>query len=706
MKKTLSAIVGFIVVALSLSIVVFMGRGAGREMGVSSDAGFDAGVVGLDALQAGLHVTASGPTDASVHAGLTTSKAILISLVGATHSRYSWQLTTPPGSTTKISTNPDGSLATAWPDIPGLYTIALQGKSINATIQQTYNLVLSIARVYDTTFTGPLHVPVLSANEVSTPADGKTWFSDRNNGGALSWKNPDGTVGFATGSDVSLGGDIVGSYADAGVRSIGGVPFALSSVDAGVGQVLARTDAGAWGPSDTVQNSIVSQRVISVATIGDLRLISGSAGQSVQLRGYYADQDGGGGLFDWNSSSSASDNAGTIIAPTGVSTGRWLRRYSGAVNVRWCGAQGDNSTDDASAIRACYAIGAPRGALFFPQGTYYVASSIDLNTSYVRIEGESVRLTVIYAAPGVHVFHPTASLAGLVIEHMQFATKYVLTDAGIPDASGYLFNLTNGYFTSIELKMRDCYTARMADVFHMSTAADGTAPDNTGSHVTDSIFDGVPFRVVSYNPTNALTIEKSVFRNVTGANAAFSLECTQTGSGHANIQVRDSRFDQNQYAAIKLTRVVNASFVGDYFELDSTTYDVPYVDLRDPVKTYSIAFEHGWVNQSNTLNDAGVGRKFIGASDSSTGYRGFSFRMISFLGTNNLDLSIFTDAELQGPIDGQNLTARRLFLGLPDGGAPVIGKPTISGSIADGGAASSIAKALSDLGLVNNSVTP
>jgi len=64
-------------------------------------------------------------------------------------------------------------------------------------------------------------------------------------------------------------------------------------------------------------------------------------GKAVNVLGYYAKGDGGGGLFYWDAASTEADNGGTIIQANAITTGRWKRVFSGAVNVKWFGAKGD-----------------------------------------------------------------------------------------------------------------------------------------------------------------------------------------------------------------------------------------------------------------------------------------------------------------------------------------------------------------------------
>lgn len=73
-------------------------------------------------------------------------------------------------------------------------------------------------------------------------------------------------------------------------------------------------------------------------SIADLRLLDGGEGSGkASVAGYYAAGDGGGGDFYWDAASTETDNGGTVIKVTAVTTGRWKRLYSGAVNAQWFG---------------------------------------------------------------------------------------------------------------------------------------------------------------------------------------------------------------------------------------------------------------------------------------------------------------------------------------------------------------------------------
>lgn len=109
-----------------------------------------------------------------------------------------------------------------------------------------------------------------------------------------------------------------------------------------------------------------------VATIAALKALTPGVSPYAWIAGYYANNDGGQGLFYWNAPLAIADNGGTIIQPNAGGVGRWVRSLgmlgSSTLAVRWFGAKSDG-TDASSAITA--AIGAlptSGGVLLFDSG--------------------------------------------------------------------------------------------------------------------------------------------------------------------------------------------------------------------------------------------------------------------------------------------------------------------------------------------------
>ena len=97
--------------------------------------------------------------------------------------------------------------------------------------------------------------------------------------------------------------------------------------------------------------SLGSTQVQSFDNIAALRLRSGTTqANAAKTLGYYAAGDGGGNSFYWSSTSTATDNGGTVIKPTSVSgAGRWLAVNTSSVSLKQCGAKGDGITIDDAA---------------------------------------------------------------------------------------------------------------------------------------------------------------------------------------------------------------------------------------------------------------------------------------------------------------------------------------------------------------------
>lgn len=63
----------------------------------------------------------------------------------------------------------------------------------------------------------------------------------------------------------------------------------------------------------------------SFDTITDLTTQVGTPGATVMVSGATAFNDGGGGPYFWDSTSTATPNSTDTIQVTGITTGRWMR---------------------------------------------------------------------------------------------------------------------------------------------------------------------------------------------------------------------------------------------------------------------------------------------------------------------------------------------------------------------------------------------
>lgn len=126
-------------------------------------------------------------------------------------------------------------------------------------------------------------------------------------------------------------------------------------------------------------------------------------GKVVDVSGYYAVGDGGGGQFYWDEASTETDNGGTIIKVTSVVLGRWIRVYDENISVRFFGAKGDGTTDDSDAIHSALDFVKSVGAtLFVPVGEFRVTKGYTNSEAYkfIKIKGQGSNRENIIGASG------------------------------------------------------------------------------------------------------------------------------------------------------------------------------------------------------------------------------------------------------------------------------------------------------------------
>lgn len=123
-----------------------------------------------------------------------------------------------------------------------------------------------------------------------------------------------------------------------------------------------------------------------VSSIAALKQIIGESNSLVTLLGFHHPNDGGGGQFYYDDSATINPNDGTVIKPEGATVGRWIRLYSGQVNVRWFGAKGDSS-DDTNAFVSLRQV---TSDIYLYGGIYLLNSPIDFQMATIWSEHSAV----------------------------------------------------------------------------------------------------------------------------------------------------------------------------------------------------------------------------------------------------------------------------------------------------------------------------
>lgn len=207
------------------------------------------------------------------------------------------------------------------------------------------------------------------------------------------------------------------------IQNIGNVPDADLMPAVGYSQtdIVLLTD-GVNGVRVGVSDAASSGR--SFPSVAEMRAASFTDGEMVNLTGYYAENDGGGGRFKYLEAGSDSANGGTIFTPD-AGAGRLYRQYSGRVNIRWCGAKGNGIDGDAPSILAAMGIAnhvlIPAGVFPINVGlTITVATTLEFERGGIlRLDADSVTVNGAIVAGAWPIF----SFAPGAVGNVQFSAE-------------------------------------------------------------------------------------------------------------------------------------------------------------------------------------------------------------------------------------------------------------------------------------------
>jgi hypothetical protein len=176
--------------------------------------------------------------------------------------------------------------------------------------------------------------------------------------------------------------------------------------------------------SNTFGQTTPTTQVKTIDDLVALRIPTINNRLSALVTGRVTENDGGGGVFFYEAASAVSTNLGTVFKPA-ASAGRWLRQYSGALNVKWFGAVGDGVTDDTVEIQNALDTLGYGEELYFPStgdsATWYTASSALLitNPSGKIISGDGRKASQIrQTGAGLDLFTFTQGSSGFTIRDL------------------------------------------------------------------------------------------------------------------------------------------------------------------------------------------------------------------------------------------------------------------------------------------------
>lgn len=169
-------------------------------------------------------------------------------------------------------------------------------------------------------------------------------------------------------------------------------------------------------------------QVKTITNLVQLTIPAVNTRMTALVTGRVTDNDGGGGLFFYDSASVLATNLGTVFKPA-ASNGRWIRQYSAPVNVKWFGAVGDGVNNDTTGVQGALSMNMPT---YFPAGTY-LCGALTLTNNGAYLYGDDPTVSVIhFGTLGASTKGLTASVNDLMIEKLGFrgpaAATYVANE--------------------------------------------------------------------------------------------------------------------------------------------------------------------------------------------------------------------------------------------------------------------------------------
>lgn len=115
-----------------------------------------------------------------------------------------------------------------------------------------------------------------------------------------------------------------------------------------------------------------------------------------------------------DSDTTSADNGGTIIVAANGK--RWKRVFSGAFDIRWFGAVGDNATDCTNAIQNAINVASlQNGIVFLPPGTFKFSQRLTI-ASRITIQGSGMGNTAGGADSAASILVKTTNVVGILIK--------------------------------------------------------------------------------------------------------------------------------------------------------------------------------------------------------------------------------------------------------------------------------------------------
>jgi hypothetical protein len=306
------------------------------------------------------------------------------------------------------------------------------------------------------------------------------------------------------------------------------------------------TAIAALGPStangDFIQatgQDAVRVRKLTVATYAALTAIAAAFrfdDMLVYVASRATDGDGGEGWWRFDAASSATADAGTILAPD-VGSGRWLRVDTQFYKPEWFGAIGNGSTNDTVALQACATVVRLAGG-----GVIQLTAA----KNYRIVESILIGSKTTIEAYGATISAAQATWVGLAVNlNCYLLRNYNFTASVLTDESIEILGLktdfgdviiAGGGAHAIAMRFVKRVVVRDCEMFNGENATAFLACQDT---VTDSCFsyDMGNCHFDHWDGSGNCMVTNCTARNAAGKTGAQGIQFTGTGTLVSNTSV-------------------------------------------------------------------------------------------------------------------------------------------------------------------------
>lgn len=287
-------------------------------------------------------------------------------------------------------------------------------------------------------------------------------------------------------------------------------------------------------------NTIASSGAGTLANIAALRALTVVTPASNVVLGYTTAGKGGGTFTYVASDTTTADNSCTIFVD--AASHRWYRNFSGAVDVRYCGALGDGSTDDVTALRAALAVGP---AVFIaPSTTCYITSNTLTVSAGQSVYGTGPATSCIKASTAANAIfivpvHADTTNSNFSVTDMLLDRSIAATAGG--DGIGFTSYVNNA--TLSNLLIRNQYNGISVMSTDKSTMSNITTYQNYNIGVLMTSSNWYPTMQWNLFDVFSTNNESDGFRATTATNS-YGSPCASMGTW-ANL----ATFANNGYGA-------------------------------------------------------------------------------------------------------------------------------------------------------------